>query len=445
MLTYREVIPARPVSPHLLYRNIYGGETDTFLLESGLPNNTNSRFSFLGSFKKRKFKYEGEKIFNISDGQETILDKDPLNYLQEVYQESLQNIPPLFPFSGGLVGYIGYELIAPHKGKNIPMPILYFGVTDELIAIDHEEGKVAIFAAEGRIDELTEKILNTPKRDLLPEYKASNLESSLSEKEFIKIVERCKEYITEGDIYQANLSQRFVADFDGDPLGLYLRLRETNPSPFQGYINFGDMQIVSSSPERLIKIDGDNLETRPIAGTRPRGKSEEEDKNLSKELLLNKKEAAEHLMLVDLERNDLGKISEYGSVKVEEFMALEGYSEVWHIVSKVVGKKKDGVGLAETIRAIFPGGTITGCPKIRCMEIIDELEPVSRGFYTGSMGYLGWNGNIDLNILIRSAAIKDGKIYFHAGAGIVADSDPAAEYKETMKKATHILKALNLY
>ena len=273
---------------------------------------------------------------------------------------------------------------------------------------------------------------------------ARNLKSNMTKSKFTNMVKRAKEYIREGDIFQANLSQRFEAEFEGDPWEFYKRLNEINPSPFGGYINFDDMSIVSASPERLIKINGKYIETRPIAGTRPRGKSSQNDIALSKELLLNEKERAEHIMLVDLERNDLGRVCKYGTVKVDELMILESYSHVWHIVSKVVGELKDDVKFIDILRACFPGGTITGCPKVRCMEIIEELEPVRRGIYTGSMGYIGYDGRIDLNIIIRSALVKNGKIYFYAGAGIVADSNPEKEYEETLFKAEAIMEALRL-
>lgn len=256
------------------------------------------------------------------------------------------------------------------------------------------------------------------------------------------MVEKAKSYISEGDIYQANLAQRFETGFDGDPFELYLRLRAINPSPFSGFLKFRDLAIVSSSPERLVKVEDDRIETRPIAGTRPRGKTVEEDHLLARDLLLNEKEKAEHLMLVDLERNDLGRICESGSVRVTDLMFLEKYSHVAHIVSNIQGTLKPGTAVPDILRAVFPGGTITGCPKVRCMEIIDELEPVARGPYSGSLGYIGFARYMDLNIVIRSVVVKDGRAYFHAGAGIVADSDPEREYQETLDKAAAMMAAL---
>lgn len=256
-------------------------------------------------------------------------------------------------------------------------------------------------------------------------------------------VRAAKSYIAEGDIYQANLSQRFETGFDGDAFNLYMRLREVNPSPFSGYMKFDDFTIVSSSPERLVKVEDSRMETRPIAGTRPRGRSSEEDRSLSAELLLNEKEKAEHLMLVDLERNDLGRICRTGSVRVTDLMFLEQYSHVSHIVSNITGELNPGTGIEDILRAVFPGGTITGCPKIRCMEIINELEPSPRGPYSGSFGYIGFSRLMDFNIIIRTILIKDGTAYFHVGAGIVADSDPEKEYQETLDKAAAMIEALS--
>ncbi|MBI4837693.1 MAG: anthranilate synthase component I family protein, partial [Nitrospirae bacterium] len=265
----------------------------------------------------------------------------------------------------------------------------------------------------------------------------------MGKERYMDIVRKAKEYIKAGDIFQANLSQRVSADIgDITPWQIYLQLKEINPSPFAGYLNMGDYHIVSSSPERLLRVQGNTVETRPIAGTRPRGADAGGDKKMRTELLLNEKERAEHLMLIDLERNDLGRISDYGSVFVDEFMVTEDYSHVIHIVSNVSGAIAKGKDCFDAIRAAFPGGTITGVPKVRCMEIIDELEPVARGPYTGSFGYIGFNGTMDLNIIIRTFVIKKNIAYVQAGAGIVADSDPEKEYYESLKKAEALIKTL---
>jgi anthranilate synthase component 1/para-aminobenzoate synthetase component 1 len=256
------------------------------------------------------------------------------------------------------------------------------------------------------------------------------------------MVRQAKEYIKSGDIYQANLSQRLSTAIEGDPWSLYKILRKINPSPFASFLDFDDVKIVSSSPERLLFVKGEGVETRPIAGTRPRGRDRFEDKKLSRDLILSPKERAEHIMLVDLERNDLGRVCEYGTVEVNELMTLERYSHVIHIVSNIRGRLCPGMDRFSALSACFPGGTITGTPKIRSMEIIDELEKVSRSIYTGSIGYLNYGGEMDLNIVIRTFVIVDGALYIQVGAGIVADSDPEREYYETLHKAEALITTI---
>jgi anthranilate/para-aminobenzoate synthase component I len=278
---------------------------------------------------------------------------------------------------------------------------------------------------------------------LSPLPSKDDLRSNLNEVDYTEKVKRAKIYINEGDIYQANLAQKFETHYEGNPFELYRKLRKVNPSPFSGYINFEQLSLISSSPERLVKVHEQKVETRPIAGTRPRGKKDEEDRALSLELLLNPKEKAEHLMLVDLERNDLGRICKTGSVCVTDFMLLEKYSHVSHIVSNIVGDLKPETCVYDILKSVFPGGTITGCPKIRCMEIIAELETVNRGPYSGSLGYIGFGRYMDLNIIIRSIIICNEIASFHVGAGIVADSNPQKEYKETLDKAAAMIQALS--
>jgi anthranilate/para-aminobenzoate synthase component I len=271
------------------------------------------------------------------------------------------------------------------------------------------------------------------------------LTPNLTQTAFEEMVRQCKEYIMAGDIYQANLSQRLSAAISTlDPLRLYAILREINPSPFAAFLDFGDVQMVGSSPERLVSLREGVAETRPIAGTRKRGTSNEEMQELSAELLMNEKERAEHIMLLDLERNDLGRVCDYGTVDINELMVVEEYSHVIHIVSNIRGSMSKGKDCFDLVRAMFPGGTITGVPKVRCMEIIDELEPVARGPYTGSLGYISNAGDMDLNIIIRTLVIKDGMAHIQVGAGIVADSDPTREYFETLQKAEALRKALGM-
>ena len=434
-------------TPLDIFERLFNASQFSFLFHSGRSGSENSRYSFLGTFHNSIIKGSSNR--------------DLLKQLQSVLNNfKSEGIDYLPHFWGGAVGYFSYD-IARHFEKiptiavdDLNIPEIYIGFTDEVIVFDHDEKILKIiiclkrddnygYGVE-RLNKLVSAITSRQSPVISHQMTARNLKSNMTKSKFTNMVKRAKEYIREGDIFQANLSQRFEAEFEGDPWEFYKRLNEINPSPFGGYINFDDMSIVSASPERLIKINGKYIETRPIAGTRPRGRSSQNDIALSKELLLNEKERAEHIMLVDLERNDLGRVCKYGTVKVDELMTLESYSHVWHIVSKVVGELKDDVKFIDILRACFPGGTITGCPKVRCMEIIEELEPVRRGIYTGSMGYIGYDGRIDLNIIIRSALVKNGKIYFYAGAGIVADSNPEKEYEETLFKAEAIMEALRL-
>jgi anthranilate/para-aminobenzoate synthase component I len=347
-----------------------------------------------------------------------------------------------------------------------PFPDVHWLFVDLVAAIDHVERMVFVafhpspdrFHAEPRTRLLAEgreriralaagivarsALLSPPPRTL-PPAPPMVTSPSMSPDEYCMMVERAKTYIGAGDIFQANLAQRFAAIYQGpDPFALYRRLRTVNPAPFAAFLDLGDTHVVSSSPERLVRLAGREADTRPIAGTRPRGRNPDEDASRTVQLLLSPKERAEHLMLVDLERNDLGRVCDYGSVKVDEFMVTERYSHVIHIVSNVRGRVRDGASGFDLLDAMFPGGTVTGVPKIRCLEIIEELEPVPRGLYTGSIGYVSWSGAMDWNIIIRTLVIRGGELSLYAGAGIVADSDPAREYDETLDKARALFEAL---
>lgn len=344
---------------------------------------------------------------------------DPITELKKIFRERRGE-------SGGAVGYIGYdtvrlwENIGNHAEKDIDVPDIYllFG------NICEDQPRPDVYRDKDR-------------------PRSSGFRPMMSREAFIDMVLKAKEYIAAGDIYQANLSQRLSADFYGDSWELFERLCEINPSPFAGFMDLDGLQLISCSPERLVKVEGRKIETRPIAGTYPRGKTTVEDIELAQNLVLNPKERAEHIMLVDLERNDLGRVCRYGTIVVDELMVVESYSHVHHIVSNISGELEDGVDQMDVLKAIFPGGTITGCPKIRCMQIIDELEPVRRNVYTGSMGWIGYNGDMELNIIIRTILRIDNKLYLHVGAGIVADSVPEREYDETLYKAGAIMDALN--
>lgn len=358
----------------------------------------------------------------------------------------------LIPFLLGGVGYFSYDLL--HLLEDIPsrtvddirFPESHIAFYDTAIAYDNLENKgYVVSVTENKVDEVIELLRSQESevRSSNPKLKTQNLISNFTKEDYIKAVQKAKEYIAAGDIYQVNLSQRFSTEIDIPPYDLYLRLREASPAPFSAYLDFGKAALLSSSPERFLKVDGSYIETRPIKGTRPRGKTSEEDEMLKKRLAQSQKDRAEHVMIVDLERNDLGKVCKYGSVNVKEKMSIESFAQVHHMVSTVTGELKDDVSVVDIIKATFPGGSITGAPKVRAMEIIEELEPSRRGVYTGSIGYLGFNGKMDLNIAIRTMAVKDGKVNFSVGGGIVADSDPEAEYQETLDKAKGMMEALN--
>lgn len=470
------------IEPEEIYEKIKAPHS--FLLESSKGPENISRYSFIGVNPFLIFRVKNGNIEITEDGEISTYSSHPLKKLREVlssYKTEKNSLLP--PFTGGAVGMISYDFV--HYFEHLPktavddlnIPDADFMFIDSIIAVDHKLDKTFIISCPGagkpesddwesHYDKTVEKITKLYEKITPPApYSHGGSESSRTERglsgggraspheiihemgkaDYMNIVKRVKEYIKAGDIFQANLSQRVSSDIgDADPWHIYKILSDINPSPFAAYMDMGDYFIASSSPERLVRVSGNSVETRPIAGTRPRGADAEGDRQMRNDLLLNEKERAEHLMLIDLERNDLGRISDYSTVKVDELMVTEDYSHVIHIVSNIKGTIAKGKDCFDVIKATFPGGTITGVPKVRCMEIIDEFEPVTRGPYTGSLGYIDFNGNMDLNIIIRTFVIKDGKAYVQAGAGIVADSDPEREYYETLKKAEALIKTLEV-
>jgi anthranilate/para-aminobenzoate synthase component I len=452
----------------------------SFLLESIKGPDKIARYSFIGADPFLVFKVKNGEVEIRGERPEARgqRSKSPLKRLREILAPyKIKPSAHLPPFIGGAVGLFSYDFV--HYFENIPrtavddlnIPDAHFLLVDTVIAVDHNLQKTFIIScpidsaeARKRGSEEVKKWEDSYDRawgKIQTIYKKMNafvgarravplqtnipirIRHEMGKGAYKDIVRRAKEYIRAGDIFQANLSQRVSANIgDIDPWEIYRILSRINPSPFAAYLDMGDYRIASSSPERLVRVYGKVVETRPIAGTRPRGKDAEGDKLMRTDLLLNEKERAEHLMLIDLERNDLGRISDYSTVEVDEFMITEDYSHVIHIVSNVKGTLARGKDCFDAIRATFPGGTITGVPKVRCMEIIDELEPVTRGPYTGSIGYISFTGAMDLNIVIRTFVIKDKTAYVQAGAGIVADSDPEREYFETLKKAEALIRTL---
>jgi len=467
-------IPMGTLDPPSVFERVHEGR-DSFLLESVKGTSQIGRYSFVGSRPFRVFESKHDQI-RIREGlYETLIQGNPFSELRRLLQETpMVRMKGLAFFTGGAVGMIGYDAV--HFLERIPrtarddlqIPDLYFLFVDTVVVFDHVEREIILAhvpmlrrrpdAEEERVrayNRGAEQLKALLQRVITPASKRAaqsdagpkdfTVAANMGKEDYMEMVRRAKAYIRAGDIFQANLSQRLTAEIgDLDPFRLYKVLREINPSPFAAFMDFEGFQLVSSSPERLMRLHQRIVETRPIAGTRPRGRDAMGDQAMSAELITNEKERAEHIMLIDLERNDIGRVCDYGSVSVDEFMALEEYSHVIHIVSNVRGRLHEKKDLFDLIRAAFPGGTITGVPKVRCMEIIDELESVQRGPYTGSIGYLGFNGDMDLNIIIRTFVIKDGRAHVQVGAGIVADSDPEREYHETLHKADALLQALKV-
>jgi para-aminobenzoate synthetase component 1 len=449
---------------------------NSFLLESVKGPAAISRYSFICMDPYLVYKVKNGIVEIEYGGKKTVSSRNPLARLKELVtiyrQKEVEGLPP---FQGGAAGIFCYdfarylERLPCTAADDIDLPDAHFFMIDRLVAFDHLKRKSWIIVcpgvrqtvlgyteiqgaeishkdeSEGVVDEIHERILKGRPAVSTSKHATQKVEfiDETGKARYMDMVRKAKEYIAAGDIFQANLSLRVSARTgDREPWEIYRTLRGINPSPFSAFMDFGDYHIVSSSPERLVRVRGGIVDTRPIAGTRPRGHSTREDEILRRELLLNEKERAEHIMLIDLERNDLGRISEYGSVVVDELMATEEYSHVMHIVSNVRGVLAAGKDCFSAVRAVFPGGTITGVPKVRCMEIIDEIERTRRGPYTGSLGYIGFNGNMDLNIVIRTFLLKGGAAYIQAGSGIVADSDPEREYHESMKKAEALIRTL---
>jgi anthranilate synthase component I len=445
----------------------------SFLFESAESNDHVGRYSFLGSEPRIYFETRGTHIRIEENGHEREFDttNDPLTELQRLMSAFKPvQVPGLPPFSGGAVGYIGYDAVRffePTVGDPPPdqlgIPDMVFIVTDTFLVFDHRFRRLKIFAnafidgkkPEAAYEEASQKIeciikrLEAPSRPRLmnaaPVAPSPNPRSNTSRTEFHEMVRSAKRHIEAGDIFQMVPSQRFEVSFEGDPLTLYRALRFVNPSPYMFCLRLGNQfALVGSSPEVHVRLRKHIVEIRPIAGTRKRGATAAEDQRLAEELLADPKERAEHLMLVDLARNDVGRISEFGSVKMTEFMAIERYSHVMHIVSNVVGKLGQNYSAYDVMRATFPAGTVSGAPKVRAMQLIYEFEKSKRGVYAGAVGYFGFDGQLDSCIALRSTVLKDGTAFVQAGGGVVADSDPELEYQESVNKAMATFRAIDM-
>jgi len=431
--------------------SIFKNQKNSVLLESGINDDGLGKYSFVGINPFITFKWR-DGVCKIN-GKE--FKGDAFKELSNLLNQYQMANETKMPFIGGAIGYFSYDLlrcieeIPDLSKKDVDIPQCYFNFYDNVVIIDNEEHKVYISAC-GIIEEAHKSLCNIEKAILNSSKvifnedteKNESFESNFTSEEYIDTVEKVRQYIRSGDIYITNLTQRFTLSTEKEPYDVYKKLRKINPAPFAAFMNLEGFSIVSSSPERFLKIENRMVETRPIKGTRPRGNTEEEDTKNRIELIESEKDKAELLMIVDLERNDLSKVCKPNSVKVTELFKLEEYSTVFHLVSTVKGELKDNVNGVECIKACFPGGSITGAPKVRSMEIIEELEPTKRNIYTGCIGYLGFDGNVDLNIVIRTILMKDNRAYFGVGGGITWESVKEAEYEETLDKAKALMKAL---
>jgi anthranilate synthase component I len=455
-----------PVSAFLKLRAAFDGPA--FLLESAEQGRL-GRYSFLGFRPRVELRWADGVLAELGDRGPTDSEaSDPYAAVAERMGEYRVAEPEsLPPFAGGAVGFFGYDLVrtveelGPPNPDPLGLPDLALMLCELMLSFDHLKHELSIiaYAVVGGPDEIpqaharaaslieeTRAALRAPVPPATPSGSAPDVrfESNMSREQFEANVSRIIEYIRAGDAYQVVPSQRFSAPAPAEAFSIYRGLRTINPSPYMYYLDFGDFQIAGASPEPLVKVNGRRVETRPIAGTYPRGASEEEDRRRAEALLSDPKERAEHLMLVDLGRNDVGQVSEYGSVKVDELMVVETYSHVLHIVSSVSGTLREGVTAMDALRAVLPAGTLSGAPKVRAMEIIDELEPHKRCSYGGAIGYLSFTGDLDTAIHIRTVVVKDGQVHVQAGGGTVVDAKPDREYDESVSKATAIFQAVQL-
>ena len=448
----------KPLGANMLLESVEGGEKW-------------GRFSIIGIGRliSVKSKEKFVEINNLGRVDVKTFENDPLEVLKEVYSSIKpyreESLPKIW---GGFFGYLAYDVVKffeprvnvnPNKEDSYLYDMI-FSLPEALLVFDNVTKTIKIISyvltEKGELENEYRRAVETLEnieralRESVPQLEvklpasSSEWQVNFSDEEVMSGVERAKEYIKAGDIIQVVLSRRFEKFFYGDPLTLYRALRHVNPSPYMYYLDYGDFQIVGASPEVLVRVENGIIETRPIAGTRRRGKTEEEDLQMERELLSDEKERAEHIMLVDLARNDVGRVAEIGSVKVTDLMIIERYSHVMHIVSNVVGKLREDKDIFDVLRACFPAGTVSGAPKVRAMEIIDEMEPSERGVYAGAVGYFSFDGNLDTAIAIRTAVVRRNKVYVQAGAGIVADSIPELEAKETINKAKALFRAVEL-
>ncbi|TCS72635.1 anthranilate synthase component I [Sulfuritortus calidifontis] len=459
-------LPADLDTPLAIYLKL-ANQPYSYLLESVVGGERFGRYSFIGLPARTVLRVHGHFVSVEQEGKqvEQCDAADPLAFVEQYLRRFKAAAPHGLPrFPGGLCGYFGYDTVRyienklahTHKPDVLGTPDILLLLTDELAVVDNLSGQLSLIVyadpmqpeayvtAQARLRELAGQLRKPVTPPAGERGEAAEAVSEFGEAGFKAAVDKAKKYIVEGDIMQVVLSQRMSRPFKAHPLSLYRSLRSLNPSPYMFYYDMGNFHVVGASPEILVRLEGDTVTVRPIAGTRPRGVTREEDLKFEQELLADPKELAEHVQLMDLGRNDAGRVAQTGSVKVTENMVIERYSHVMHIVSNVEAKLKPDLNAMDVLRATFPAGTVSGAPKVRAMEIIDELEPTKRGIYAGAVGYLGFNGDMDLAIAIRTAVIKDQTLYVQAGAGIVADSVPDNEWTETRNKARAVLRAAEL-
>jgi para-aminobenzoate synthetase component 1 len=460
------------LSPLDAFELLFEGRHFSFFLDSGMDPGKLGRYSFIGSEPFIVLSTHGTESILTRGAEKSSLSGNPfdvVNHYLEVYRLDPCSSP--VPFIGGAVGYFSYDLC--HFIERLPatavddlqLPECYLGFYDLILAFDNLQGKAYIIStgfpelreterierASQRLNEVKERLANisgssreVPLIPMSSPTEQATLKGGFTHQEYVNAIEKARQYIIAGDIFEVNLSQRFEAELSITPYELYRRLRQINPAPFACYLGFDEVSVVSASPERFIRVRGDWVETRPIKGTRRRGKTAVEDEVLANELMSSVKDRAENIMIVDLERNDLGRVCRFGTVKVTELAILETFPTVFHLTSTVEGRLKEGKNCIDLLKATFPGGSITGAPKVRAMEIIDELEPTKRSVYTGNIGYLSFNGDLDLNIAIRTFLAKERKVYFQVGGAVVYDSEPEAEYQETLDKGRALINALSM-
>ena len=455
-------------TPLSVYLKLADG-SHTYLFESVEGGETWGRYSIIGLPARRTYTFRGHEL-QVRDHGEVVESRtleDPLAEVDRLRASfTVPRLPGLPDFTGGLVGYFGFETIGwiesrlagGDKPDQLGTPDALLMLSEEVAVFDNLKGRLylvvhadpgepqAYARAVRRLDELVHRLRHSGRSypDVLDPslLQEQDFVSGFTREGFLAAVERCKEYIRAGDIFQVVLSQRMSVPFRARPVDVYRALRALNPSPYMYFLDLGETQVVGSSPEILVRLQGGEVTVRPIAGTRPRGETPEADAALEAELLADPKERAEHLMLIDLGRNDVGRVAEPGSVEVPDRFIIERYSHVMHIVSEVRGQLQPGLNFADVIKATFPAGTVSGAPKIRALEVIRELEPIKRNIYSGAVGYLNWWGDADTAIAIRTAVIQDGRLHVQAGAGIVYDSDPVKEWEETMNKGRALFRAV---